>query len=221
MDSERWNDRYIRRGWKPEREPNPSLVREFESRAPGGRLLDLACGEGRNAVWLASRGWRVTGVDFSGVALGRARKLAARRGVHVDWVRADVTCFAPRPGSFQEVTLLYLQLPAADQRRALERAVAAMARGGELFMVGHALRNLTEGAGGPRDPAVLWTEEAVRRQLTALGLAVDYAETLRRPFEEPEGEVRDAFDLLLRAHRQRAEPRHTPKPRGRRTKQSG
>jgi SAM-dependent methyltransferase len=202
VDRQRWNDRYTERDWKPEREPNLFLVRELDSRAPRGRVLDLACGEGRNAVWLASRGWRVTGVDFSDVALGRARKLAARRGVHVDWVRADVTRFAPRPGSFQLVTILYLQLPAADRRRALERAAAAMARGGELFMVGHALRNLTEGAGGPRDSAVLWTEEAIRRELTALGLAVDRTETLRRPFEEPEGGVRDAFDVLLHAHLQ-------------------
>jgi SAM-dependent methyltransferase len=201
VDSERWNARYGEKEWEPEREANLFLVREFESRAPGGRVLDLACGEGRNAVWLASRGWRVTGVDFSGVALARARKLAARRGVHVDWVRADVTRFAPRPDSFQLVAILYLQLPGADQRRALERAAAAMAQGGELFMVGHELRNLTEGAGGPRDPAVLWTEEAIRRELTELGLAVDRSETLRRPFEDPEGGVRDAFDLVLRAHR--------------------
>jgi SAM-dependent methyltransferase len=203
VDSERWNARYNEKEWEPEREANLFLVREFESRAPGGRVLDLACGEGRNAVWLASRGWRVTGVDFSGVALARARKLAARRGVRVDWVRADVTRFAPRPDSFQLVAILYLQLPGADQRLVLERAAAAMAQGGELFMVGHDLRNLTEGAGGPRDPAVLWTEEALRRELAELGLAVDRSETLRRPFEDPEGGVRDAFDLVLRAHRQR------------------
>jgi SAM-dependent methyltransferase len=200
VDSKRWNARYAGKEWEPEREANLFLVREFESRAPGGRVLDLACGEGRNAVWLASRGWRVTGVDFSGVALGRARKLAARRGVHVDWIRADVTRFAPRPDSFQRVAILYLQLPGADRRRALERAAAAMAQGGELFMVGHALRNLTEGTGGPQDPAVLWEAEEIQRELSALGLAVDRAETLRRPVEEPEG-ARDAFDVLLRAHR--------------------
>jgi SAM-dependent methyltransferase len=201
VDSRRWDARYIERGWEPEREANLFLVREFERRAPGGRALDLACGEGRNAVWLASRGWRVTGLDFSEVALGRARKLAARRGVHVDWVRADATRFAPRPGSFQLVAILYLQLPSADRRRALERAIAAMAPGGELFMVGHALRNLTEGAGGPQDPAVLWTEEMLQRELTALGLAVDRSETLHRPFDDPEGGVRDAIDVLVIAHR--------------------
>lgn len=200
MDSERWNDRYHKREWEPEREPNLFLVREFESRSPGGRTLDLACGEGRNAVWLASRGWRVTGVDFSAVALDRASRLAASRGVHVDWVRADVTRFALRPDSFALVAILYLQIPGADRRRALERAVAAMAKGGELFMVGHDLRNLTEGTGGPQDPAVLWEPEEIRRELTALGLTVDRVETVRRPVEEPEG-ARDAFDLLLRAHR--------------------
>jgi SAM-dependent methyltransferase len=200
VDSERWNARYSEKEWEPERKPNVFLVREFESRPPAGRVLDVACGEGRNAVWLASRGWRVTGVDFSGVALERARKLAARRGVRVDWIRADATRFAPRPDSFQLVAILYLQLPGAERRSALERAVAAMAPGSELFMVGHALRNLTEGTGGPQDPAVLWTEEAIRSELGALGLAVDRAETLRRPVEEPAG-ARDALDVVLRAHR--------------------
>jgi len=200
VDSERWNARYSEKEWEPEREANIFLVREFESRPPAGRVLDVACGEGRNAVWLASRGWRVTGIDFSEVALGRARKLAARRGVQVDWIQADVTRFAPRPESFQLVAVLYLQLPGADRRRALERAAAAMAPGGELFMVGHALRNLTEGSGGPQDPAVLWTEEAICGELAALGLAVERAETLRRPVAEPPG-ARDALDVVLRAQR--------------------
>jgi SAM-dependent methyltransferase len=200
VDSERWNARYEAKEWEPERAPNVFLVREFEGRAAGGRVLDLASGEGRNAVWLASRGWRVTGVDFSRVALGRARALATRRGVDVDWVRADVTRFAPRPDSHAVVALLYLQLPGADRRRALERAAAALAPGGELFMVGHALRNLTQGTGGPQDPAVLWEAEEIRNEVTALGLAVDRAETVRRPVEEPDGS-RDAFDVLLRARR--------------------
>jgi SAM-dependent methyltransferase len=200
MDSERWNARYEEKGWDPERGPSHFLVGEFAERTGGGRALALACGEGRNAVWLASRGWRVTGVDFSRVALGRARALAARRGVHVDWIRADVTRFAPRPTSFQLVTILYLQLPGGDRRRVLERTAAAMAPGAELFMAGHALRNLGEGTGGPSDPAVLWRADEIRSELTALGLAVDRAETLRRPTEEPEG-IRDAFDAVVRAHR--------------------
>jgi SAM-dependent methyltransferase len=200
MDGERWNARYEAKGWDPERDPNRFLVAELAERGGGGRALDLACGEGRNAVWLASRGWRVTGVDFSRVALGRARALAARRGVHVGWVRADVTRFEPRPASFQLVAILYLQLPGGDRRRVLERAAAAMAPGAELFMAGHALRNLGEGTAGPRDPAVLWQTEEIRSELVALGLAVDRAETLRRPVEEPEG-LRDAFDVVVRAHR--------------------
>jgi SAM-dependent methyltransferase len=200
VDSERWNARYEEKGWEPEREPNLFLVRELAGRAPGGRALDLACGEGRNAVWLASRGWRVTGVDFSGVALARARQLAASRGVHVEWIRADVTRFAPRPASYELVAILYLQLPGADRRRALERAAASLAERGELFMVGHALQNLKDGTGGPQDPAVLWQADEIQRELTALGLTVDRAETVRRPVTEPEG-APDAYDILLRAHR--------------------
>jgi SAM-dependent methyltransferase len=200
VDSKRWNARYAAKQWEPERPPNLFMVRELAGRTAGGRALDLACGEGRNAVWLAAQGWRVTAVDFSGVALDRAQQLAARRGVEVDWVRADVTRFSPRPGSYALVALLYLQLPGAERRRVLEHAAAAMADGGELFMVGHALRNLREGTGGPSDPAVLWQADEIRSELTALDLAVERAETERRPVAEPAGS-RDAFDVLAQAHR--------------------
>ena len=91
--------------------PNRFLVSEISDLAPG-TALDLACGAGRNAVWLAERGWRVTGVDFSGVALGIARDLAASHGVEVEWVESDVIGWAPPARAFDLVCALYLQLPA-------------------------------------------------------------------------------------------------------------
>ena len=79
-----------------------------------GRALDLACGSGRNAVWLAEQGWTVTGVDFSDVALEQARGLAAERGVEVEWLDADLREWVPDPGAFDLVVVLYLQLPAEE-----------------------------------------------------------------------------------------------------------
>jgi SAM-dependent methyltransferase len=200
VDDQRWNARYGERDWEPEREPNRFLVEVIGPITARGRALDLACGEGRNAVWLAARGWSVTAVDFSSVALGRARRLAARRGVGVDWVRADVMRFQPAPAAYRLVVILYLQLPWNELRDVLSRANAALAPDGELFLVGHARQNLTQGTGGPRDPSVLWNDAGIERELTALGLRVERAEVVKRPSETPEG-PRAALDVLVRARR--------------------
>ena len=84
-----WNARYAQKELLWTAAPNRRFAEEVAGLAPG-RALDLACGEGRNAVWLAERGWEVIGVDFSDVALAKATELAANRGVEVDWVVADV-----------------------------------------------------------------------------------------------------------------------------------
>jgi 2-polyprenyl-3-methyl-5-hydroxy-6-metoxy-1,4-benzoquinol methylase len=94
MDAADWNARYdtAELVWKGE--PNQFLPPEVAGLAPG-RALDLACGEGRNAVWLATRGWEVTGVDFAGVGLAKGERLAAEHGVTGTWVTADATGWEP------------------------------------------------------------------------------------------------------------------------------
>jgi SAM-dependent methyltransferase len=176
------------------------VAAELEGREPRGRALDLACGEGRNAIWLAERGWRVTAVDFSDVAIERAAKLAERRGVDVEWICRDLAAYEPPPATFQLVLVAYLQLPAADLCGVLALAAEAMAAEGELLMIGHARSNLTEGVGGPRDPAHLWTPDEIDAALRALGLSVERCEHVRRPVETEDG-PREAIDLLVRARK--------------------
>jgi 2-polyprenyl-3-methyl-5-hydroxy-6-metoxy-1,4-benzoquinol methylase len=89
LTSDEWDDRYATTELLWGAAPNQFLVREVAGLSPG-RALDLATGEGRNAIWLAQRGWNVTGVDFSAVALGKAQAIAADVGVAVEWVEADV-----------------------------------------------------------------------------------------------------------------------------------
>src|SRR6266496_708895 len=113
VDREDWNVKHGEAGPLFGVEPNRFLVAEVED-LPPGRALDVACGAGRNAVWLASRGWTVTGVDFSDVALENARALAVSRRVEVEWVRADVREWQPPAGAFDLVAVLYLQLPSAE-----------------------------------------------------------------------------------------------------------
>ena len=192
---ERWNKRWAGERAQASVEPSGVLVAEVAG-LPPGRALDLACGAGRNAVWLARRGWRVTAVDFSDVALRAAREHAAAAAVSVEWLEADVVAWTPPAGAFDLVTVLYLQVPAAERREALARAAAAVRPGGILLVLGHDLLNLAAGVGGPTQAEVLFTPDDV---VTEIGdLVVDRAERVRRPVG---GAERDAVDALVRARR--------------------
>ncbi len=166
-----WNTRYASVDLVWGLEPN-LFVAEHLAGVDPGRALDLACGEGRNSIWLASRGWRVTGVDFSDVAIERARKLSESQGVDVDWTIADVVEYAPEAGAYALVLIAYLQLPPDDRRRVLANVAKALAPGCQFFLIAHALRNLEEGWGGPSSPEVLWDPPETRSELEALGLHV-------------------------------------------------
>lgn len=205
MDASDWNARYDTAEliWKGD--PNQFLPGEVEG-LPVGTALDLACGEGRNAVWLATRGWEVTGVDFSEVGLAKAERLAADNGVSGTWFTADVTTWSPPAAGFDLVIVFYLQLPAGELAGALRTAVAAMAAGGILLLVAHDLLNLSEGVGGPQDAGVLTTAESVVDALAAaeleLGaeLVIERAGRIDRVVTTADGD-RTAIDTIVRARR--------------------
>lgn len=192
---ERWNRRWAGERASAATTPSAFLIAEVEP-LPPGRALDLACGAGRNAVWLARRGWRVTGVDFSDVALAAARALAAASGVEVEWIEADAVAWTPPARAFDLVTVMYLQLPGAERRAALAHAAAAVRPGGTLLVVGHDLMNLTEGTGGPTQADVLFTPDDVIAEIG--DLVIEKAVRVRRAVE---GAGREAIDALVRARR--------------------
>lgn len=197
MDSRAWDRRYGGSDLVWTAEPNRFLAAEVAD-LPPGRALDVACGEGRNAVWLAQRGWRVTGVDFSQVALGKAARLAQERDVSVQWVRADVTDHLPVPAAFDLVAILYLHLEPTTTRDVLRRSAAALAPGGTLLVVGHDPTNVEAGHGGPQNPAILMAPEEIAG---ALGdLEIVRAERVRRPVAAAGDDVY-AIDALVRAAR--------------------
>lgn len=195
MRREDWDRRYEERELLWSASPNRFLVAEAAGLAPA-RALDLACGEGRNAIWLAELGWQVTAVDFSEVAIAKARERAARDGADVDFVCGDLLDYEPEPEAYDLVLVLYLQLPAGERRLVLSRAASALASGGTFLLVGHDLTNLTEGAGGPSDPEVLYTPNDIAAELH--GLEIEKAERVLR---EVEGADRPAIDALVRARR--------------------
>ncbi len=194
MDRSSWDERYGAEELVWKAEPNRFLVAEVEPMRPG-RALDLACGEGRNSLWLAERGWEVVGVDFSAVGLEKARRLAAARGLQVELVEADLLEWVPAEGRFDLVAVMYLQLPATERRHVLAGASRALAPGGVVLVVGHDSTNLTEGVGGPQDPAVLYTPDEIAAELP--GVELERAERVRRRLEDG----REAIDALVRAHR--------------------
>jgi len=198
MDGTAWDERYRSRDLVWGVEPNRFLAEEAAD-LPPGRALDLACGEGRNALWLAGRGWQVTGADFSGVAIDRARSLAAERGLEVDWVEADVVGWEPPPEVFDLVILFYLHLPAAQRRQVMSHAEAALAPGGTLLVVGHDSTNIADGYGGPQAPAVLYGPDDLVADLE--GLVIERAERVTRQVSTEAGE-RTAIDVLVRARRE-------------------
>ena len=167
MDQAAWDERYAGPELVWGAGPNCFVATELAGLSPG-RALDLGTGEGRNAIWLAERGWQVTGVDFSAVGLGRAAVLARQRGVGVDWVQADLLSYAPAPGGYDLVLIAYIQLPPAELAHLVRAAAAAVAPGGTLLAVGHDSDNLTRGWGGPQYPDVLWTPQAVAAGLDGL-----------------------------------------------------
>ncbi|NUP50284.1 MAG: class I SAM-dependent methyltransferase [Catenulispora sp.] len=160
-------------GWAPNR-----FVAEVLGPLRPGRALDLACGEGRNALWLAGLGWRATAVDFAENALVRGREQAADHDVAVDFVAADVLEYQPQAGAYDAVVIAYLHLPADQLGTVLRHAVPALAPGGTLVVVGHDVTNIAEGVGGPQDPDILYTPELVTSHLG--GLHVTRAERVHR-----------------------------------------
>ncbi|GAA3740514.1 SAM-dependent methyltransferase [Spinactinospora alkalitolerans] len=120
--------------------PNTVLVREVTGMQPGS-ALDLGCGEGADAIWLARQGWRVTAVDVSGVALDRAARhaVAAQVADRIDWQRHDLGTSFPA-GAFDLVSAHFLHSPGETmpRERILRTAASAVAPGGVLLIAGHA-----------------------------------------------------------------------------------
>lgn len=166
MDAGGWDERYREKPLVWSVEPNRFVAEDLVGLEPG-TALDVACGEGRNAVWLAEQGWETTGVDFSGVALDKARKMAAERGVEVEWIRADVTAWEP-DRLYDLVVIAYVHFPDRGWVDLVRRAASWVAPGGHLYLVGHDVA--TAGVSGPPDPDFLWDPETAAEAVAPLTL---------------------------------------------------
>lgn len=197
MEKDEWDQRYAGAELIWTAEPNRFVVEELAGERPG-RALDLGTGEGRNAIWLAEQGWQVTAVDFSQAGLAKASRLAGSRNVTVGWVQADLRDYQPAEASYDLVLLAYIHLAAAEFAGLLKTAATALAPGGTLLVIGHDVANLTEGYGGPQDPAVLHRADDIVAALP--GLTIRRAGQARRLVHTGDGD-KVAIDTVVRAHR--------------------
>ncbi len=166
-----WDERYAEPGWAFGDQPN-DFLREMAQRLPRGRVLCLAEGEGRNAVFLATLGHDVTGVDLSPVGLVKARELAATRGVSIHTEVADLATWPIEPGAWQGIVSIFAHVP-PEVRGPLHRAVVAgLAPGGVLVLEAYRPGQEERGTGGPSDASRFMTLDVLRRELAGLEFEV-------------------------------------------------
>jgi SAM-dependent methyltransferase len=174
MDANGWDSKYDTEEYVFTTTVN-RFVEEYCSDLEAGSMIDLAGGEGRNAVWFAERGWQVENIDFSKKALAKSLKLAKERGVsklHFA-ILADATGFESVLTPVDLGVIAYLQLDSDSLHRAIENLVENIKDGGTLFGVWHARDNLTKGFGGPQNPEVLPTVESLRAICADLPLEIE------------------------------------------------
>jgi SAM-dependent methyltransferase len=179
-DAEFWDQHYSEAGASHHEHaltdgPDPTVAAVVAELEPG-RALDVAAGRGRHAVWLAAHGWRVTAVDWSqaGLDVGRAHEPSTT--TPIEWVTADVRQWEPeKPAAYDLIVCAFVHL-GLD---VFQRVRTWLAPGGRLVVVGHALRNLTDGVGGPTNPDYLHTTEQLHQ--AAEGLTVERLAELERP----------------------------------------
>jgi 2-polyprenyl-3-methyl-5-hydroxy-6-metoxy-1,4-benzoquinol methylase len=200
MDASGWNQRYTDNPSPWTDQANGFLIEVAQHLAPG-TALDLACGEGRNALWLARRGWTVTGLDFSDVAIRRATAAADSQGLPATFRTVDLTAWQPSE-TFDLVCVIYLHLAHDSMAEIMAAASRAVTPGGTLFVVGHHVENLTTGHGGPQSAEVLYSETDLARWCP---LQVTQAERVFRHVDTADGH-RQAVDALLVATRQDTTP---------------
>ena len=192
MTAEHWDQRYAAaQQWSDE--PN-ALAASLLGDLPAGRALDVAAGEGRMALWLATLGWQVTALDFSPVGLERGQARAQQRGLSIHWQVADATTADLGVRAYDLVLVLYLHLARSQLAAVLRRCAEAVAPGGRLLVLGHDRDNLQRGVGGPQDPDLLYDVELLRP--AADGLTVQRLEQVDR---QVGGQL--AVDTLLLAQR--------------------
>ena len=204
LDAGFWNDRYrsSHRIWSGN--PNPQLVCEIAD-LPPGRALDVGCGEGADAIWLAGRGWCVVAVDISDVALERAAQhahaTADTTSVRIEWLQADLLARPPEPQSFDLVSCQFMQVPPQPRAQLFSSLVRAVRPGGTLLVVGHHPSDMGTGVRRPPMRELFYTADDIAALLDD-DWTVVVNDARPRPATTAEGVETTVHDAVLRAKRE-------------------
>ena len=204
FDAAFWDARYSSAHSLWSGNPNRQLVTEAAGLAPG-TALDAGAGEGADAIWLAERGWQVTAVDVSGVALGRAADHAAKAGdevaARIRWQREDLREWIPPERAYDLVTSQYLHLPGTLRSTLLARLAAAVRDGGTLLIVGHHPVDLETTLQRPNHPELMFTGDDLVREIGGDGWEIVTNVAAEREATDPDGRPVTAHDTVFRARR--------------------
>jgi SAM-dependent methyltransferase len=175
MDKAFWDSKYATDEYVYTKDVNRFVKESLSDLAPG-KMIDLAGGEGRNTVFFAENGWQAENIDLSSVGLEKCQRLAAERGVsdNVFTTQASALDFESKLSPVDLGVCAYLQIPQKDLEIAITRLVENILPGGVFFGVWHALENLKDGFGGPKDPAVLPSTESMTKLLSSLPLEISF-----------------------------------------------
>lgn len=179
-----WDERYSEPGFAYGTAPNDFLVSVVD-KIPAGRILSLCEGEGRNAVYLASLGCEVTGVDSSGVGLAKAQELAAERGVTITTIVADLAELRIEPGQWDGIISCYCHLPPAIRMPLHREVVNGLRAGGVFVLEAFTKQQLAYGTGGPQSLEMLMSLEDLKQELH--GLEFIHAAEMERDVREGSG----------------------------------
>jgi SAM-dependent methyltransferase len=195
LDEGFWDDRYRTSEALWSGNPNPQLVTEITGLKPG-TALDVGCGEGADAIWLADQGWQVTGLDVSAVAVERAAGHAGSR--QITWLRADFMTWDPQT-TYDLVSAHFIHAQKADRPIIHQKLAGAVSPGGSLLIVAHHPADLDTTMGRPDLPDFLFTAEEIADALDPADWEIVTSEARPRPVLDPEG--RTIHDAILRARR--------------------
>jgi 2-polyprenyl-3-methyl-5-hydroxy-6-metoxy-1,4-benzoquinol methylase len=198
-----WENHYGQRDQVWSGNPNPQLIGEATALIPG-KALDVGCGEGADAIWLAERGWQVTAIDISTVAIARGAARAAELGAviaqRIDWQQGDLAQWTPAEARYDLVSVQFFHLPKEQRDAIFRRLAAAVAPGGTLLIVGHHPTDL-QVIPRPLPPEIFFDASDVAALLDPLEWAIDVEVARARPATAPDGRVVTLHDAVLRAHR--------------------
>ncbi len=190
-----WNERYAEEGFAYGTEPNDFVAEVTRALSPG-RALDLAGGEGRNAVFLAGLGHRVLLVDAARVGLEKAKQFAAQKSLSIETLEADFAAWSPEPASCDLIVSSWAHVPPQVRRTLHAACVRALRPGGHFVLEAYTPEQTARTTGGPRDPSLCMTAAALREELA--GLEVQVARELERHVSE--GKYHQGMSAVVQFH---------------------